>query len=195
MVTREELQEDLRSSGCSVTKRTISNEMPRNGLKLQKPKKTPLQLKRHRDVRLKFVRQHKEKENSFLERVLWTDETKIGLFGHNYRNHLWRKDGEAYTLKNMVPTDKFRGDSIMIWGSFSTKGTGKISVIVGKMNAQMYKQILQENLISSVLNYILITFSCRIIIPSKLLNLRIGTIYQPLRSGRIWHKVNFLSGV
>ena len=22
-----------------------------------------------------------------------------------------------------------------------------------------------------------------------------GTIYQPLRSGRIWHKVNFLSGV
>ena len=23
----------------------------------------------------------------------------------------------------------------------------------------------------------------------------VGTIYQPLRSGRIWHKVNFLSGV
>ena len=38
----------------------------------------------------------------------------------------------------------------MIWGYFSAKGVGKISVIDGKMNAQMYKQILQENLMSSV---------------------------------------------
>ena len=48
MVTREELREDLRSSGCSITKRTISNEMLRNGLKSRWPKKTPLLLKRHR---------------------------------------------------------------------------------------------------------------------------------------------------
>ena len=41
--------------------------MLRNGLKSQRPKKTHLLLKRHRDARLKFVRQHKEKENSFLE--------------------------------------------------------------------------------------------------------------------------------
>ncbi len=78
MVTREELQEDLRSSGCSVTKRTISNEMLRNGLKSRR-QKIPLLLKRHRckveirndiDARLKFVRQDKEKKNSFWERVL-----------------------------------------------------------------------------------------------------------------------------
>ena len=41
MFINEELQEDLRSPGCSVTKRTISNEMLRNGLKSQRPKKTP----------------------------------------------------------------------------------------------------------------------------------------------------------
>ena len=38
----------------------------------------------------------------------------------------------------------------MIWDCFSAKGEGKISVIDGKMNAQKYKQILQENLTSSV---------------------------------------------
>ena len=84
MVPRKELQEDSRSSGCSVIKRTISNKMPRNGLKSRRPKKTPLLLKRHRNARLKFVRQHNEKENSFWERVLWTDESKIELFDHNY---------------------------------------------------------------------------------------------------------------
>ena len=50
----------------------------------------------------------------------------------------------------MVPTVKFGGGRIMVWGCFSAKGVGKISVIGGKMNARMYKQILPENLISSV---------------------------------------------
>ena len=59
MLRREELQGELRSSGCSVIKRTISNEMSRNGLKSRRPKKTSLLLKRHRDARLKFVRKRK----------------------------------------------------------------------------------------------------------------------------------------
>ena len=146
MVTREEVLEDLNSSGYSVTKRTISNEMLRNALNLRRPKKTPLLVKRHRYTRLKFVRQHKEKENSFWERVLWIDETKIELFGQNYRNH------SNTVPMNTVPTVKFGGGSIMIWGCFSAKGVGKISVIDGKMNAQKYKLILQENLLFSVVS-------------------------------------------
>ena len=86
--------------------------------------------------------------NSFRERVLWTDETKIELFGHNYRNYVWKKEGEAYLPKNTVPTVKFGGGSIMIWRCFLAKGAGKISVIDGKINAPKYKQILQENLMS-----------------------------------------------
>ena len=69
-------------------------------------------------------------------------------FGQNYLNHVWRKDGEADSPKNMVV--KFGCCSIMIWGCFSAKGMGKISVIDGKMNAQMYKLVLQGNMISSV---------------------------------------------
>ena len=86
------------------------------------------------------LRQHNEKENSFREKVLRTDETKIELFGHNYRNHVWRKDDETYSPKNTVTTVKFGGGSLMIWECFSAKGVGKISVIDGKMNAKMYKQ-------------------------------------------------------
>ena len=86
----------------------------------------------------------------FWERVLRTDETKIEVFGHNYRNHVWRKESEAYLTKNTLPTVNLGAGSIMIWGCFSAKGVGKISVIDGKMNAQKYKQILQENLMSSV---------------------------------------------
>ena len=46
-----------------------------------------------------------------------------------------RKDGEAYSPKNMVPTVKFSGATIMIWGRISAKGERKISAIEDKMNA------------------------------------------------------------
>ena len=64
-----------------------------------------------------------------------------------------RKDGKAYSPKNMVPTVKFGGCRIIIWGCISAKGVGKISVIDGKMNAQKYKQILEENFMSSVTSH------------------------------------------
>ena len=98
---------------------------------------------------MKFVRQHKEKENSF-GKEYYGHETKIELFGHNYRNHEWKKDGEAYSPKNMVPTVKYGRGSIMIWGYFSVKGMGKILILDGKMNTPKYKPILQEKLMSFV---------------------------------------------
>ena len=45
------------------------------------------------------------------------------------------KEGEAYSPKNTIPTVKFGGGSIMIWGCFSAKGVGNILVTDGKMNA------------------------------------------------------------
>ena len=63
---------------------------------------------------------------------------------------MWKKDGEAYLPKNTVPTVKFGGGNIMILGCFSSKGVGRISVIDGKMNAENYQKILQDNLMTSV---------------------------------------------
>ena len=86
---------------------------------------------------------------------------------------MWRKDGEAYLPKNTAPTVKFGSSNIMIWGHFSVKGVGKISVIDGKMNAQKHKQILHENLISSVESWSTFRlFSSRTMIPSIQLNLQ-----------------------
>ena len=104
VVTRQKLQDDLLSSGICVTKWTIRNDIHRNNLKSRSTRKTPPLLKRHRDARLKFVREHKDKEKSYWERVLWTVKTMIELLGRNSRNHVCRKDGDASKPKNTVPT-------------------------------------------------------------------------------------------
>jgi len=37
--------------------------------------------------------------------VMWSDETKIELFGYNSTNHVWRKKNDEYHTKNTIPVE------------------------------------------------------------------------------------------
>src|SRR4029434_1293115 len=47
----------------------------------------------------------------------------------------------------IIPTVKFGGGNIMVWGCFSAYGTGKLHTIEGRMNRKMYRDILDKNLL------------------------------------------------
>ena len=49
-------------------------------------------------------------------KILWSDETIIGLFGMNAKHQVWRKPGT-------IPTVKHVGGS-MLWGVFQRQGLG-----------------------------------------------------------------------
>ena len=61
--------------------------------------------------------------------------------------HVWRYAGDEYANKNVVPTVKHGGGSVMVWGCMSSQGVGTLHFIEWIMNAQMYCNILAEKMI------------------------------------------------
>ena len=146
--TQEELVNDLKAVGTTVSKRTISNTLHREGLKSCCTRKVPLLKKAHVQAHLKFAQEYLDDPEEAWEKVMWSDETKIELFGINSTRRVWRKRNAEYNPKNTIPTVKHGGG--MLWGCFSAKGTGRLHRIEGRMNGAMYREIWGDNLLPSV---------------------------------------------
>ncbi len=65
--------------------------------------------------------------------------------------HIWRKTNTAFHKKNIIPTVKHGGGSVMVWGCFAASGPGRLAIIIdGPMNSALYQKILKENVRTSV---------------------------------------------
>jgi hypothetical protein len=91
---------------------------------------------------LVFAKTHVGDSPNIWKKVLWSDETKIELFGHQGKRYVWCKPNIAHHPENIIPTVKHGGVSIMQWGCFSSAGTGKLVRIEGMMDGAKYREIL-----------------------------------------------------
>ena len=54
-------------------------------------------------IELRFAKLHLNKAQDFWNNVLWTDQTKVEMFGHNAQQHVWIKLNTAYQHKHLIP--------------------------------------------------------------------------------------------
>ncbi len=120
--TQEDLVNDLKAAGTIVTKKTIGNTLRSEGLKSCSALMVPLLKKAHGQAHLKFANEHLNDSEENWVKVLWSDETKIELFGINSTCCVWRRKNAAYDPKNTIPTVKHGGGNIMLWGVFLLRG-------------------------------------------------------------------------
>ncbi|KAK3532259.1 hypothetical protein QTP86_013470, partial [Hemibagrus guttatus] len=147
--TRGDLVNDLQRAGTKVTKATISNTLRRQGLKSCSARRVPLLKPVHVRARLKSAREHLDDPEEDWENVIWSDETKIELFGKNSTCGVWRRKNAELHPKNTIPTVKHGGGNITLWGCFSAKGPGRLIRVKERMKGAMYREILSKNLLPS----------------------------------------------
>ena len=84
------------------------------------------------------------------KQVLWSDETKILIWGSDGLQWVWKKHGEALNDRLITPTVKHGGGRIMVWGCMGWNGVGVLTEVEGNMNAQQYVDILDAGVEESV---------------------------------------------
>ena len=61
-----------------------------------------------------FAEYMSTKHMDYWNHVLWSDATKINLFGSNAFKHMWWRPGEEYKDKCVMPTVKHGGGNVMV---------------------------------------------------------------------------------
>ena len=66
------------------------------------------------------------------------------IFGTPGAVYVRRRVGEAFHPDCVVPTVKFGGGSVMVWGSMASSGTGMLYTCEGRMNSTIYTNMLDQ---------------------------------------------------
>ncbi len=143
--TSKELQASLASIKVSVHDSTIRKRLGKNSIHGRFPRQKPLLTKKNTKARLTFAKKYLDYPQDFLGKysVDWWD--KSWTFGRCVSRYIWRKTNRAFHKKNIIPTVKHGGGSVMVWGCFAASGPGWLAIIDGTMNSALYQKILTEN--------------------------------------------------
>ena len=124
-----------------VTAETIRRRLRSYGLFARRRWKKPLLSKQNKKARLQWAQAHKDWTVEDWAKVLWTDESPFTLFPGR-EGYIRRRNGEGGKEKHLNPTVKHGGGSIMVWGCFHSSGVGVLKRVEGRIDAEVYKQIL-----------------------------------------------------
>ena len=152
--TATELQKELQEGlNVKVNPKTIRKTLKRAGMKAITKKKRPLLLRRHLKLRLEFANKYKYWAADDWNRVIFSDETKINRLRSDGRLWVWKKRDTPTTIQHISPTVKFGGGSLMMWGCMASQGIGYACKIDGKMDAELYKNILRDEFLDTIEYY------------------------------------------
>jgi len=132
----------------TISLQTLRRRLRENNLFARSPRKVPLLTQKHIVARMEFAKVHKDWPVNKWRNILWTDESKIVMFGGTgSREYVRRPPNQEFRPKFTKKTVKHGGLSIMIWACFSYAGVGPIHKIDGIMDKNVYVEILENTML------------------------------------------------
>lgn len=135
--------------GKTVHAECVRRVLRKSGYNGRSARRKPYISEINRKKRLEFAEKYANEGPNFWDKVLFTDETKINLYQSDGRVNVWRQPNTAFKKKNVQPTVKHGGQSVLLWGCMSAAGVGNMEFIDGIMDKHKYVNILKANLIQS----------------------------------------------
>ncbi|GFS91820.1 transposable element Tcb1 transposase [Trichonephila clavipes] len=138
----------------SVSAETVRNVIRHAGYSSRVARKKPFISLQNQKKRLEFTKTHQLKTDNFWKKVIFSDESKFNIFGSDGRRTVWRKPNTVLDPKNLRPTVKHGGGSVMVWGCMASNGVGNLVFIDGIMDHKLYIDIHNNNLKESAKNWV-----------------------------------------
>ena len=148
--TSHAINKILSDTGVVMSDRTVRRRLVAAGLRARIPRKKPFLNVLQRKKRLQWAKEHVSWTHEQWKKVIWSDETRISIFGSDGVFYVRRRPGEECLPECLTPTMK-HPVTVMIWGCMSWSGIGRIQVVNGMLNATRYiHEVLQPKLLPSV---------------------------------------------
>lgn len=135
-------------SGLNCSVHTVRRRLVTGGLNARIPRKKPLLNAVQRQKRVRWAKDHLNWSREKWKKVLWSDESKISIFGSDGLRYVRRRIGEELLPECLTPTMK-HPVSVMIWGCMAATGVGRLYVCNGIVNGAKYIEILKAKMLSS----------------------------------------------
>ena len=137
------------TSPVKISPQTVRRTLKKAGFKAKVRIKKPLLKSNHKRARLEWCRERQQWTVDDWKRVVWSDEVKINLIESNGRRYCWT-EGTGLSSKQIHPTLKYGGGSIMLWGCMTWSGAGGMAQVHGQMDSAQYIDILGKELLPTL---------------------------------------------
>uniref|UniRef100_A0A096MAT5 Transposase Tc1-like domain-containing protein n=1 Tax=Poecilia formosa TaxID=48698 RepID=A0A096MAT5_POEFO len=141
--TSAELAQEWQQAGVSASACTVRWRLLEQGLVSRRAAKKPLLSRKNIRDRL-ICKRYREWTAEDWGKVIFSDESSFRLFGTSGKQLVRRRRGECYLRSCLMPTVK-HPETIHVWGCFSAKGVGSLTVL--PKNTAMNKNVLREQLL------------------------------------------------
>jgi hypothetical protein len=106
--------------------------------------------KKQAKARLAWGKAHQGIHIDIHKTTVYSDESRINLWGSDGEQWCRRRPGEANLARNLKTTKQQGGGGLMVWGCISHEGVGRLYRVTDTMTAIQYCKVLEEELIPSI---------------------------------------------